>query len=352
MRDARGLRVLEADLARARVGLLLRARLDRDPAAAPDRPDLRRDRQPRAARHVLVGDPAVHGAEPAVQRVPDDGVLPQPARRAARGGAHRRRRHPPLVPADHGAARPPGARDARDLQLPVGLERVPVRPAAPDLRQRQDAHGRRAAAAGALHHGLPRVDGRPAHHVAPRGRRVPHLPAPSGPRDRRGRREVASALDAHRAEADAGRSTDAALAARGRAAAEAARAADLRVGSALLGRLRDRGRTARADHRVAGLAGPDRADLVRDRGPAGDRGPLIPPDDLRLPERRRLVRRRQGEPRRHRRPRRRRLPAHRLRPHRGGVDRLRRARGHVGRAGARLACRRHSASRCWCCWCS
>ena len=90
-------------------GLPVRPRLDRVPAAPADGADLRRDGPARAARHVRVGDLPLHGAQPAVQRLPDDRLLPVGARRADRGGANRRRRHPPHVPAHPAAARQAGA---------------------------------------------------------------------------------------------------------------------------------------------------------------------------------------------------------------------------------------------------
>ena len=107
--------------------------------------------------------------------------------------------------------------------------------------------------------------------------------------------------------------------------------------TALVGRLRDRGGARRAGRDLARVARADRADLGGHRGAAGRRRALVPPDDLRLPERRRLVRRGQGEPRPAGGARRRGLAAHRLRAHRGRLDRLGRARGHLGGAGALVA---------------
>ena len=76
LRDACGLLVLQDPLAASRRRLLLRAGVDRDSAAAHDGADLRRDGAARPARHVRLGDPALHRAQPAVQRLSDDGFLP------------------------------------------------------------------------------------------------------------------------------------------------------------------------------------------------------------------------------------------------------------------------------------
>ena len=86
-RDSRRLCVLEAPLAPVGRGVPVRARLDRDPAAAPDGAHLRGDGAARVARHVRLGDLPLHRAQPPVQRLPDDRVLPVGARRADRGRA-------------------------------------------------------------------------------------------------------------------------------------------------------------------------------------------------------------------------------------------------------------------------
>ena len=131
---------------------------------------------------------------------------------------------------------------------------------------------------------------------------------------------------------------------RGRAAAALDRAADLRLGPALVRRLRDRGGARRAGCDVGRLARADHPDLGGHRGAADGRGAVVPADDLRLPERRRLLRRGQGEPRPAGRARGGRVAAGRLRAHGRRLDRLGRAGGHLGRARA-LHARRRAQSR-------
>ena len=132
---------------------------------------------------------------------------------------------------------------------------------------------------------------------------------------------------------------------RGRAAAALDRAADLRLGSALVRRVRDGGGPRRARCDVGRVPRADRSDLGGHRGAAGRRGAVVPADDLRLPERRRLVRRGQGEPRPAGRARGGRVAADRLRADGRRLDRLGRAGGDLGRARALDPCRRAESRR-------
>ena len=131
----------------------------------------------------------------------------------------------------------------------------------------------------------------------------------------------------------------------GDAAAEDARAADLRLRPALVGRLRDGVGARRPRRRLGGLRASRLSDLDRDRRAARDRRPLVPADRSRLRDERRRVRRRAREPRHAAEPRRRRRAAHRLRAHRRGLDLGRDLRDHVVRAVARRATRSRSRSR-------
>ena len=95
------------------------------------------------------------------------------------------------------ASGPPRAGHARDLQLPVGLERVHLRAAAAAQRGNQDTHGGRAPATGALQPRPDRPHGRVVHLDPAGDRRLPDLPAPSRPRRGCGNRALRVAAPTH-----------------------------------------------------------------------------------------------------------------------------------------------------------
>ena len=120
--------------------------------------------------------------------------------------------------------------------------------------------------------------------------------------------------------------------ARGDTAPEDPRASDLRLGPAVVGRLRDRGRDGRPHRRLGRSGPPGLPDLDRDRGAARDRRPLVQTDGPGLRDERRRLRRRQGESRHPAEPRRSGRSAHRLRTHGRRVDSRRHLRGHLARS--------------------
>ena len=118
------------------------------------------------------------------------------------------------------------------------------------------------------------------------------------------------------------------------AASEAACPARLRLGPALLGRVRDRGDAARtrAGRRIGDTAAPPA--LPRRGGVARGRDRLLPPNRARIPARRWVLHRRKGEPRPDPRPDGGRRDPDLLRAHRGGERHRWGDRGDVGRTGA------------------
>ncbi len=129
------------------------------------------------------------------------------------------------------------------------------------------------------------------------------------------------------------------------AALEEARAADLRLRPALVGRLRDRG-GARRPRRRLGCRRRTSSCRSRSRSPRCSRSSSSPTRQTvqAYETSGGRVRRREGEPRHAAEPRRRRRAARRLRPDRRRLGRRRRARDHVGGAVARRPQGRRSRS--------
>src|SRR5260370_15667 len=116
------------------------------------------------------------------------------------------------------------------------------------------------------------------------------------------------------------RPLDADRPARGDAAAEDARAPDLRLGPAVVGRLRNRVGARRAARRLGGVRATGLPDLDRDRCAPRGRGRLVHADGARLRDERRRLHRRARQPRHAAEPRRRLRAPDGLRAHGRGLD--------------------------------
>src|SRR6476646_3569494 len=139
-RVARRLRVLVARLPGARLAVHPRDRASR--GAAPDGADPRlQDLQhARAVRHDPRPRALPHGLRAPLRDLPAAELLPRDPEGRVRVGADRRRLGGAHLPPTRAPARPPRYRVARDLPVPLGVERPARRP---DLRPRDAADHRR-----------------------------------------------------------------------------------------------------------------------------------------------------------------------------------------------------------------
>ena len=119
----RGVRVRLARVPRARLAVPRRRRAARRPDPDGADPDLLPLQRPRPVRHDPRARALPHGVRAAVRDLPAAELLHRNPTRPARGRADRRCVRAPDLPSRDPAAGPAGDRVARDLPVPLGLER-------------------------------------------------------------------------------------------------------------------------------------------------------------------------------------------------------------------------------------